>query len=352
MHRAKREFSHALRLIERVCRLAGDRGLIRDAQRLFRQEGLAAAVQRHDNMMLFDWLAETFSYQGISNRAAMTYMQQHGRLRAHDIVAGFSRKPSCPKLRSYWHFERCGYSKAERICSEPRHFSNCPLPTHDLRNGRLNQTSYSLFLFLRDVTGDDLVAWFDAQLATVSSFPKHSHSHRLRIALLDPLGQIFGVSDKVASMTLANLLLAADPGRTSWIKAGAEEGLDQCNGRQIDDSERCDRKKCPLFQRCDRVAPTRNEAERMPKPKSRVAIVAFGLDADGRPRAGRFRPEDEPLAHRAAEALGLQLAIVGDRVLLKKLPQGNTFAPASGFVRTISQPTLDALMATQTAEFD
>jgi len=177
---------------------------------LFRQEGLAAAVQRHDNMMLFDWLAETFSYQGISNRAAMTYMQQHGRLRAHDIVAGFSRKSSCPKLRSYWHFERCGYSKAERICSEPRHFSNCPLPTHDLRNGRLNQTSYSLFLFLRDVTGDDLVAWFDAQLATVSSFPKHSHSHRLRIALLDPLGQIFGVSDKVASMTLANLLLAAD----------------------------------------------------------------------------------------------------------------------------------------------
>jgi hypothetical protein len=336
MHQ-KRELSRSLQLIKRVCQLAGDRGLIRDAQRAFRQEGLAAAVHRHDNMMLFDWLAETFSYQGISNRAALSYMQQHGRLQAHDIVVSFSRKPSCPKLRSYWHFEQCGYSKTERICSELRHFSNCPLPTHDLRNGRLNQAAYSLFLFLRDITGNDLVAWLDARLSTIKPSAKRTRSQQLHAALLEPLSQIFGVSDKVVSMTLAIFLLAADPKRKAWISAGAnliaidrlvhnffirtgllrhlgklhpygprcyepdgcadiigqlagridarrfnekyprrfprfvqhaiwhfcaEEGLNECNGRQIDDHKRCNRKKCPLFEWCARVA-----LSRVQKPK-------------------------------------------------------------------------------------
>jgi hypothetical protein len=42
--------------------------------------------------------------------------------------------------------------------AEPDHFPACPLPTHDLRNGRLNQAAYSLFLFMRDVANGDLSA--------------------------------------------------------------------------------------------------------------------------------------------------------------------------------------------------
>jgi hypothetical protein len=34
-----------------------------------------------------------------------------------------------------------------------------------LRNGRLNQTAYSLFLFVRDVANGDLVQWIDDQLS-------------------------------------------------------------------------------------------------------------------------------------------------------------------------------------------
>jgi hypothetical protein len=34
----------------------------------------------------------------------------------------------------------------------------------------------------------------------------------------------------------------------------AENGLDECNGRQIDDREQCDRRQCPAFRLCDRVA--------------------------------------------------------------------------------------------------
>jgi hypothetical protein len=38
------------------------------------------------------------------------------------------------------------------------------VPAYNLRNGRLNQTAYALYLFIRDIAGCDLVAWIDAQL--------------------------------------------------------------------------------------------------------------------------------------------------------------------------------------------
>src|SRR5262249_47256379 len=66
---------------------------------------------------------------------------------------------SCPKLQSYWHFHDCGYRKIAGTCNEPDHFPACPLPLHPLRNGRLNQTAYGLFLFIRDLADGDLVAW-------------------------------------------------------------------------------------------------------------------------------------------------------------------------------------------------
>ena len=40
----------------------------------------------------------------------------------------------------------------------------CPLPTHRLRNGHLNQIAYSLYLFIRDVADGDLVGWIDDRL--------------------------------------------------------------------------------------------------------------------------------------------------------------------------------------------
>ena len=64
------------------------------------------------------------------------------------------RRPSCPKLKSYWHFRDCRYSKKHYRCAEPAHLPQCPLPRHWLRNGGLNQTVFSLYLFIRDVAGD------------------------------------------------------------------------------------------------------------------------------------------------------------------------------------------------------
>jgi hypothetical protein len=80
-----------------------------------------------------------------------------------------AQPPSCPKLKSYWQFNGCQYQKASGFCAEPGHIEGCPLPHARLRNGNLNQLSYSLFLFIRDVAGGDIVTWIDNRLETARS---------------------------------------------------------------------------------------------------------------------------------------------------------------------------------------
>jgi hypothetical protein len=87
-----------------------------------------------------------------------------------------------------------------------------------LRNGRLNQTAYSLFLFMRDLADGDFVGWIDQRLATVEPGP--CRAARLRRALLEPLGNIYGVSNKVLAMALSELLLAGDTRRQTWVETG------------------------------------------------------------------------------------------------------------------------------------
>jgi len=323
------ELNRAARLVRRICRIAGDHRMIDKLSRDLARRGVRSAIRRHDTSVLFDWLLETISYQGIGNHVAHGYMERHGRARWNDIAALIEAGPSCPKLQSYWHFDRCGYQKVERCCAEPDHFPACPLPTHDLRNGRLNQAAYSLFLFMRDIANGDFVGWIDQRLANADLLSAPDRAARLRQALVEPLAHVYGVANKVLSMALAGLLLAGDPRRVLWTEAGAvmiavdtlvhnflhrtgilgrlgadhpygpacyaptgcaailervaaiidarrfnpafpanfprfvqhavwqfcaENGLDECNGRQIDDRARCDRRECPVFRLCDRVA--------------------------------------------------------------------------------------------------
>ena len=154
---------------------------------------------------------DALSYQGVSDSIAYGYMEEHGRVRWHDIVAALAVTASCPKLACYWAFEGCDYRKGSGECVRPEHRPGCPLPRHDLRNGRLNQTAYNLFLFMRDVAGGDIV---------MTGSPASSRPARLRQALLEPLGHVHGVSNKVLAMALSELLLAGDAKRPSWIEAG------------------------------------------------------------------------------------------------------------------------------------
>ena len=82
------------------------------------------------------------------------------------------------------------------------HIDACPLPRHPLRNGRLNQMAYSLFLFMRDVADDDFVGWIDRQLGAVDS-QAPDRLGALREAIIGPLRNVYGVADKVLAMAMS-----------------------------------------------------------------------------------------------------------------------------------------------------
>jgi hypothetical protein len=183
------------------------------------RDGILDAVARRDAPKLFDWLLDTFSFQGISNQVARGYIKQHGNASWSEIAGSLKGKAPCPLLRSHWDFDLCRYDKTSFTCSQPHLIDGCPLPRHRLRNGRLNQTAYSLYLFVRDIADGDLVGWIDDRLAaTGESQSAEARQERL----VGPLRNVFGVSDKVLTMTLATLLLGASKDRPAWFAAGKD----------------------------------------------------------------------------------------------------------------------------------
>ena len=169
IHNRTTALDHATRVIYRVCCLAGSANLIDKIRVDLDAEGIRTAMRRRDTTVVFDWLIAALSYQGIADQIAYDYMEQHGYVRWDDINQKLARGATCPKLHSYWQFYDCHYTKLRRTCAELDHISGCPLPTYDLRNGRLNQTAYALYLFIRDIADGDLVGWLDQQLQAASS---------------------------------------------------------------------------------------------------------------------------------------------------------------------------------------
>src|SRR3954470_16722520 len=136
--RAAPDFSRSVQLVRRICEVAGARSLIDDSRLGLARQGVIAAVRRHNTPVIFDWLVDALSYQGVSDSIAYGYMEQHGRVRWHDLVTARGRIPNGPNVTCYWRFEGCGYRKGVNSCGNPEHQPGCPLPRHDLRNGRLN----------------------------------------------------------------------------------------------------------------------------------------------------------------------------------------------------------------------
>ena len=219
--RPRGALAHAVRVVHGVCCLAGSASLIDDIRAELRVEGIPSAIRRHDTGTLFDWLIAAVSYQGISDRVASGYMERHGRARWADIETKLGHGTTCPKLQSYWHYHGCRYDKISRTCAEPDHIDECPVPSHDLRNGRLNQTAYSLYLFIRDLADGDLVGWIDRQFREADWPHDADRPARLRQALIGPLRQVYGVSDKVLTMTLSCILLTAPRSYETWRRVGA-----------------------------------------------------------------------------------------------------------------------------------
>lgn len=179
---------------------------------------LRQILRSKDTPALFDWMIETFSFQGISDRVAASYLQTHGSITWRQIRVEIGRHPTCSLLRNYWTYEDCRYDKTNHTCSHRRHLSGCPVPLHPLRNGRLSQTAFSFFLFVRDVTESDLFRWIDDQLAAAAELGNLSAQE----SLIGPMRHIFGVSDKILTMTLSSVLMADRKSRPDWFDVGSQ----------------------------------------------------------------------------------------------------------------------------------
>ncbi|TXN29130.1 hypothetical protein FV220_07605 [Methylobacterium sp. WL19] len=321
-------FAHLLKVTRPALVLAPST-LLEDIAGRLAEAGVIDAVARGDTGPVYDWLMTLVPLQGISDAIAFGYAEQHGRATWAAVVAALNASPSCPRLASYWAFADCGYRKVAATCAEARHRPTCPLPTLPLRKGGLNQAAYSLALFIRDVCGGDFIGWLDRRLAGGDpGIGSSNRSQAMRAVVLGPLTSIVGVSDKLWSMMLAELLLVADPNRERWVTTGAsmiaidslvhnflhrsgalhrfgaehpygpacyadggcadlieglaqrvdarefnpafpavfprfvqhaiwlwcaEWGLNLCNGRRIDDTDRCQQIYCPAYMGCDRV---------------------------------------------------------------------------------------------------
>jgi hypothetical protein len=187
VHIEQTAIDHAQRLILQVCQIARSRRFIANVPTRLGTEGVHQAVAEHDSAVLFDWLMAELSYQGIADQVAADFMEKHGHASWEIIAADLRRHVGCPKLRSYWHFQNCRYNKSRYTCAEPDHLPRCPLPRQWLRNGRLNQTAYSLYLFIRDVAGGDLVGWIEHRLQAAAAQPGADPLASMRAAVIDPL---------------------------------------------------------------------------------------------------------------------------------------------------------------------
>jgi hypothetical protein len=81
--------------------------------------------------------------------------------------------------------------------------------------------AYSLYLFIRDIADGDLVGWIDRQFQGADDPASPNRLARLQEALIGPLREVYGVSDKVLTMTLSCILLAAPRGYETWVEVGA-----------------------------------------------------------------------------------------------------------------------------------
>ena len=113
-------------MIYRVCCLAGSANLIDKIRADLDANHVRAAMRKRDTAAVFDWLIAALSYQGISDRIAYDYMEEHGYVRWEDINKKLAQGAACPKLKSYWHFHGCRYSKLSGTCAESDHVRGYP----------------------------------------------------------------------------------------------------------------------------------------------------------------------------------------------------------------------------------
>jgi len=214
-----KDLNYAITMVETVAWLAGQPNYLDDLRDSIEALRLFESTGRPRSANVYEWLAATANYQGISDAVARNYMADHGRPRWRAVAHGVNTG-SCPLLASYWHFHGCGYRKGAHRCGRPDLIAACPVPAHQFRNGNLNQLAYSLFLFIRDIADGDLVGWIDRRLGEAGIGSGDERLTRMVDAIIEPLSGVHGLSDKVLGMALSDLLVVGNARNPLWGEVG------------------------------------------------------------------------------------------------------------------------------------
>ena len=213
--------AHAVRLIHAVCGLAGSATWIDDIRADLRADKVQAAIRHRETAVVFDWLMAALSYQGIADAVAYDYMERHGRAAWRDIDQKLGRGVQSPQAQATGISMAAATKRAAGPVPSPSTSARCPLPSHDLRNGHLNQTAYSLFLFIRDIADGDLDRLDRRPTGGRQQSAGPDRLPAWAAALIEPMREIYGVSDKVLAMALSALLLGAPKKLVLWAEVGA-----------------------------------------------------------------------------------------------------------------------------------
>lgn len=170
---------------------------------------------------IFNWLMRQFSYQGISDEIADKFIEEHGNATYRQIVRRMNKlNRKCHKLKDFESFQNCGYKKSKQECDNQKLFSDCPLPKHDLRNGRLNQMAYSLYFFIRDKCGGNIMEYIDNFFMNYE-LTKQKNIIKAKNDFITELSPISGVSNKLINMAFGDFLIGFDRRKKRWLAVGA-----------------------------------------------------------------------------------------------------------------------------------
>src|SRR4051812_35782328 len=116
----------AVNLVRDICLQPGNDQFIAETDQTAEESGLTQAVRTRDSPALYEWLMESFSLQGISDRIAFDYIDRHGNATWQTVEAAIADHPCpCPKLGSFEAYRVCGYRKGAAICRNPADLPTC-----------------------------------------------------------------------------------------------------------------------------------------------------------------------------------------------------------------------------------
>ena len=214
------DLDYAVQLVHATCCLAGSASYLDDGRADLRDCGIMRAIKDHDTPALFGWLVEMLSFQGISDWSlpgtspsmALSDGQTspkgcHEPHRARSSVgiggsttAGTTKGPARARSPATSTVARCRATRSGTAASTRWRTAcscSCGMSPTTISSAGLT------------------VNW----MPRISQLPNRLAA--LREAIIGPLRNVYGVSDKVLAMALSNLLLAGGSRRLLWVEVGA-----------------------------------------------------------------------------------------------------------------------------------